>query len=267
MSVHAGLRRATLVGPAVTPHVRALEVAAFLLLVFGVGWSAIALGGGPVALAVALWTPGLVALALTRMSGAGTVARLGLDRLGWADAYLIAFWLPLAMAAGATLLAATLRLGVLEWGRAAEVAATLTIAPLVNMLVALGSEVGWRAYLLPRLRPLGLWGSIVVAAVLWTAWHMPLSGAPAAERSIGDGAVQLAWCLLVGTILGWLLVRTRSPWAPALFAGLLGATSSLPLLFLREATPWVIGSTSPFGLVIPALAVLAMWRSRGTRGE
>lgn len=277
MTARAELTRASVV-PSVPTHVRLLEIGAFVAVAFGSSWALAALGPSPPLLALALWVPGLAALALTALGGSGTIARLGLDRLGWPDAYLIAIWLPLVMAVGVTLQAAAAgaaeideRLAGMLASPGADAAAdgadltvqqlvaALTIAPFVNMLVALGSEIGWRAYLLPRLRSIGLWRSILVVAALWSAWQLPLSAAPLGERSPVDVAVQLAWSLLVGAILGWLFVRTGSPWAPALFAGALAATSSLPLLFLRDPAPAVAGPTGPFGLVVPALALLAMW--------
>ncbi len=277
MSARAELTRAGVV-PSVATHARPLEIGAFVAVAFGASWGLAALGPSPLLLALALWVPGLAALALTALGGRGTIARLGLDRLGWPDAYLIAIWLPLVMAVGVTLLAAAAgvaeideRLGGVLASPGADAAAdgadltvqqlvaALTIAPFVNMLVTLGSEIGWRAYLLPRLRSIGLWRSILVVAALWSAWQLPLAAAPLGERSPIDVAVQLAWSLLVGAILGWLFVRTGSPWAPALFAGALAATSALPLLFLRDPAPAVVGPTVPFGLVVPALAVLVMW--------
>lgn len=254
MNARAGVRASAVVVAA--PHTGLLETSAFLLIVFGGAAAVAAMGPSPLLLALALWLPGIAALVLTRLAGGPTLTRLGLDRLGAADAYLAAVWLPVAMAAAPVALAAPGGLAALDDVRIQQLAAMLTVAPLVNMAVALGSELGWRAYLLPRLGSLGRWRSILIVAAAWAVWQVSLSPALASDRTGGDAALQLAWCVLIGAILGWLFVRTRSPWAPALFAGTLAATSSLPLLFLREAP----GTAAPsaLGLAVPALALLGV---------
>jgi len=52
--------------------------------------------------------------------------------------------------------------------------ASLVVAPFFNGLVALGEEIGWRGYLLPRLMPLGKTRAYLVLGVIWGLWHMPL---------------------------------------------------------------------------------------------
>lgn len=53
------------------------------------------------------------------------------------------------------------------------VATTLT-APFLNGLIALGEEIGWRGYLLPRLMPLGKPLAYLISGVVWALWHLPL---------------------------------------------------------------------------------------------
>jgi membrane protease YdiL (CAAX protease family) len=52
--------------------------------------------------------------------------------------------------------------------------ASLLAAPFVNGLAALGEEIGWRGYLLPRLMPLGKGRAYLALGVIWGLWHMPL---------------------------------------------------------------------------------------------
>jgi uncharacterized protein len=51
---------------------------------------------------------------------------------------------------------------------------SLIIGPLVNGLAALGEEVGWRGYLLPKLMPLGKGRAYSLVGVIWGLWHAPL---------------------------------------------------------------------------------------------
>jgi membrane protease YdiL (CAAX protease family) len=61
---------------------------------------------------------------------------------------------------------------------AIQVLFALTLAPFINMLFALGEELGWRGFLLPHLMPLGQWKAILTWLYLNTRvhghprWHM-----------------------------------------------------------------------------------------------
>ncbi len=52
--------------------------------------------------------------------------------------------------------------------------ASLVVAPFFNGLIALGEEIGWRGYLLPRLMPLGKLRAYLLSGVIWGLWHLPL---------------------------------------------------------------------------------------------
>ena len=52
--------------------------------------------------------------------------------------------------------------------------ASLVLAPFVNTFFALGEEIGWRGYLLPRLLPLGKPRAYLLLGAIWGLWHMPL---------------------------------------------------------------------------------------------
>lgn len=52
--------------------------------------------------------------------------------------------------------------------------AVLPVAAVINLVPALGEELGWRGWLLPKLMPLGPVPAIPVSGVLWGVWHAPL---------------------------------------------------------------------------------------------
>ncbi len=51
---------------------------------------------------------------------------------------------------------------------------TFILAPIVNMIPALGEEIGWRGFLLPALEPLGKVKAMVLSGVIWALWHTPM---------------------------------------------------------------------------------------------
>jgi membrane protease YdiL (CAAX protease family) len=49
------------------------------------------------------------------------------------------------------------------------------LAVIPNSIVGFGEELGWRGWLLPALRPLGLWPSLLLSGAIWGLWHAPLT--------------------------------------------------------------------------------------------
>lgn len=51
----------------------------------------------------------------------------------------------------------------------------VTLAPLANMIPAVGEEAGWRGYMMPRLKErLGLLNGRLLGGIIWGVWHWPL---------------------------------------------------------------------------------------------
>jgi len=100
----------------------------------------------------------------------------------------------------------------------------------LTLMGALGAELGWRGYMLPRVaRDVGPRAAVLFAGVIWWAWHIPLliDGALRAaaqvalvlDRPVVPLAVQaifetllLQFMLLVllGIVLGWLWSWSKS---------------------------------------------------------
>jgi uncharacterized protein len=109
----------------------------------------------------------------------------------------------------------------------------LPLASLVNVIPALGEELGWRGWLLPKLMPLGTLPALLVSGVIWGTWHAPLV---LLGYNYGDApgwlgiTMMVGMCVLIGAVFGWLRLRSGSVWPAALaHAAFNGAGSSYVL--------------------------------------
>jgi len=53
-------------------------------------------------------------------------------------------------------------------------AVSVTFAPVLNPLATFGEEFGWTGYLLPGLLPLGKWSATIIYGLIWGLWHAPI---------------------------------------------------------------------------------------------
>ncbi len=211
-----------------------------------------------IAWSAAMWAPGVGAILATRYGLRQPLSVLNLRHLGERREYLWAWLLPPALAVLSGLVALLVGWGKLDLefelirqamegapgGQSIppwlivvlQAVISLTLAPLVNTLLGLGEELGWRGFLLPQLLPLGQGRAILISGAVWGFWHAPaiLQGHNYPSHPFLGVFLMTIFCVLMGAIFSWLYLRTRSPWAPALAHGSLNATAGLPLLFLRE---------------------------------
>lgn len=239
-----------------------------------------------IAWAAAMWAPGVAAVIAQRFVDHEPISKLGLARLGPARIYLIAWLFPplLTIAAGLlTYLFGAARLdlqftaltqamnqnpelklspGVLVFLQAVS---GLTIGPIFNTLFALGEEVGWRAYLLPKLMPLGRLRAVLLTGLIWGVWHWPaiLQGHNYPDHPYLGMLMMIGFTTLFGAFLSWLYLRTRSPWAPALGHASVNAFAGLPLLFFEKVDMIVGGTLTSLIGWIPMIALLAWLALRG----
>lgn len=232
---------------------------------------------------LAMWMPGLGAILATIVGEKKKLSELRLNKLGDKKIYLWAWLAPIILTFGAGVVA-----WLFGWGRVnfpgelfsgdlietqdipfitsplmliGAFVSTMTLAPLFNTLFALGEELGWRGYLLPKLLPLGQIPAMILTGLIWGIWHAPVilmghnyPGYP------GLGVVMMMiFTILLGIFFSWLYLKTKSPWAPALSHGTLNAVASLPLIFLFDVNPTLSGAlTSVSGWIVLAILILIL---------
>ena len=147
----------------------------------------------------------------------------------------------------------------------------VTYAPVINMLFALGEEVGWRGFLYPQLKArFGKTKGWLIGGVIWAVWHWPLIGLIGYEYGtdyIGFPVVgMLIFCVFTtatGILCDWLYEKSGSVWFPSILHGSINAAAALPLLTCITGTgsaillgPAPIGLLAGLPLVVSAILLL-----------
>ena len=147
----------------------------------------------------------------------------------------------------------------------------VSYAPLINGLLGLGEEVGWRGVMYPMLKDkLGRVKGMILGGIIWGAWHWPamvLAGYEYGLEYWGAPFLGMAiFCLFAtvgGIILDVLYERTKCIWVPSVGHGAINATAGVPMLMLNAEFadqltigPLPIGIVSMIPYIIVAILLL-----------
>jgi len=217
--------------------------------------------------ALGMWGPGIAALIATLAVEKLPFKSLRLNMLGPKRYYLWAWLLPPVLVILSGLLTVLIRTGQLDteftlmqqmMAQAGtqlpvstgvlvliQVAQALLLGPLINIIFTMGEELGWRGFLLPRLMPLGQWKALLISGLIWGVWHAPViaQGHNYPDHPIPGILLMIVFCVLLGIIIGWMYLNTRSPWVAALAHGSINAWAGLPYLFLKPGFDTALGGT------------------------
>ncbi|MBN1449848.1 MAG: CPBP family intramembrane metalloprotease [Anaerolineales bacterium] len=217
--------------------------------------------------ALGMWGPGIAALVATLAIEKQPFKSLRLNTLGPKRYYLWAWLLPPVLVILSGLLTVLIRTGqpdteftfmqqqMEQAGTQLpvstgvlvliQVAQALLLGPLINIIFAMGEELGWRGFLLPRLLPLGQWKALLISGLIWGIWHAPViaQGHNYPDHPVLGILLMIVFCVLLGIIIGWMYLNTRSPWVAALAHGSINAWAGLPYLFLKPGFDTALGGT------------------------
>ncbi len=125
-------------------------------------------------------------------------------------------------------------------GLARRMAINAAAGLLIVSALAFFEEIGWRAWMLPRLSArFGERNGIVASAAIWAAWHVPyaLWGLQRVENvaPVTLAAVQIFGHFGAGLFLSWLFMRSRGIWIVSLAHGALNNWGQYAFKFMRSA--------------------------------
>lgn len=146
-----------------------------------------------------------------------------------------------------------------------QVIQAVLLAPILNLIPIFGEEFGWRAYLQPKLLPLGWRKAMIWMGVIWGLWHAPIimmghnygldyPGAP------WLGVIVFTWFTFVGGVfLGWVTLRGGSVWPAVIGHAVLNGLGP-GVLLLTAGTPNPLLGSSVAGLLGSiGFTVVGLW--------
>lgn len=199
---------------------------------------------------------------------------LGLHRAGlrfWPFALLVPF------AVNGVGFVVVLLTGLATFGLDPAVAAKLgsipvVVAVLIDLAVAtvtgsLGEEIGWRGYLLPRLRQMGETKALLFSGLLWGVWHIPLmlfTQDYHADQNLWTYLpVFLVTIIVVSFAIGYTRLRTDSVWPAAIMHAAANMAWNAYHFYYSTTSPladYVTGDTGFVQIILYSL--LAIWVAR-----
>lgn len=128
--------------------------------------------------------------------------------------------------------------------------AMIPFGAIINMIPAFGEEIGWRGWLVPALRPLGLWPALLVSGAIWGLWHSPLIllGHNFGLTDWRGVALMTVGCVVWGSLLGWARLRSGSVWPAVVGHGSLNAAAGLFALAAVQGDALQLPLVNPLGV-------------------
>ncbi len=142
-----------------------------------------------------------------------------------------------------------------------QLAGMIVISPFVNLLPTLGEELGWRAYLLPKLLALGERKALLVTGAVWGVWHAPMIALGHNYGLDYPGApwlgilLMILFCMAFGVFEGYLTLKVGSVWPAALAHSAINAFSAAPIYFCFNSSPLLGPCMTGIISMLPAIAV------------
>lgn len=140
------------------------------------------------------------------------------------------------------------------------------IGTIINIPLFLGEEIGWRAFLYPRLEALYQKRGLLIGGIIWGIWHAPmiLMGLNYPSSPFLGLFMMILFCIPVGIILYYFYRRCGSIVSVALCHGVLNQTAStINMLFVDTETlqPMIHGPTGIIGIIIIAIIAFILYRN------
>jgi uncharacterized protein len=135
-----------------------------------------------------------------------------------------------------------------------QILQAIILSPILNSVAVFGEEFGWRAYLQPRLMPLGTRKALVINGLIWGVWHWPVIfmgyeygfgywGAP-----VVGPLLFLVFTVAMAIFFGWLVLRAGSIWPSVIAHGAINGIAAIGF-YAVVGKPNILLGPAPNGLL------------------
>lgn len=138
---------------------------------------------------------------------------------------------------------------------------TTFVGLVPGAIMVFGEELGWRAYLLPKLTSLGPRTATLLTGVTWGVWHLPYVHLGLNYQGAQWlGTVAMLWVTtLYGVLLAWATFRTASVWPAAVGHAAFNTSARWGPMVADQTPNLALGPTT--GGIVASLGwlVVAAW--------
>ncbi|MGI5900498.1 MAG: CPBP family intramembrane glutamic endopeptidase [Christensenellales bacterium] len=153
-------------------------------------------------------------------------------------------------------------MGMIFW---AQIAQSVLLAPILNLIPALGEELGWRGYLLPKLaQRYSPANAALISGAIWGFWHAPMIamghnyGLDYAFFPWGGILAMIAFCILLSGIFSYITFRAKSAIPAALLHGSMNGFAAAPVMLLSAGiSPSPFVGPLPVGIIGGSAIIIA----------
>lgn len=144
----------------------------------------------------------------------------------------------------------------------------VVLGPVINIIPTMGEELGWRGYLLPKLRMFfSDRAALILTGVIWGIWHLPII---VMGHNYGTSYWGYPWlgifamvifCVTLGTIEGYLSIKLQSAIPAAMIHSTVNAGAALPIVLIKGSYNTLLGPAITGligGLPFTVLAVILL---------
>lgn len=141
----------------------------------------------------------------------------------------------------------------------------ILLAPLINILLYIGEEAGWRAFLYPNLVKVHGKFGLFYGGIIWGIWHAPmiyLYDLNYGKHHHLGLLFMIVFCVLLGIIMQYIYTKSGSVFSVALAHGMLNVAGGFIHSFVitDEYHYFLYGATGLIGLSLLLIGAIYCYR-------
>jgi len=136
------------------------------------------------------------------------------------------------------------------------------IVGLISIPVAFGEELGWRGYLLKKLKNKTLFHASLFIGIVWGIWHFPLIlflGVNYPQHSVAGVGMMIIWCTLLTPVMIYITIKSKSVIPPAVFHAFVNSSGFITIMFIKGGSDLTYANTGLAGFISLVIVNMAFY--------